>query len=463
MQLGLCTSATDLGGYFASQNIGVQYSPYDATVYLNGATTTYGSTQRITAVFDFIFDAATGKCWVAVNGTLLGGNPDAGTGEMATFTTTSPVFPVTQAYGISWDVNFGQRPWDYTIATASSFVSLNTYNLPTSTIVKGNTVMDATLYTGNGGASQVITNAGTFKPDLVWMKTRNQAYGHLLFDSIRGTSLYLQSNSTGADISDSTMFSSFNSNGFTVGSSGFTNGSGNTEVGWQWQAGQGSTSTNTNGSITSTVSVNASAGFSVVTYTGTNTATNTVGHGLGVTPNCWLIKNRTSTSNWVFNYVYNGVVYYLFLNSTQAGVAQGSPWSTLPTSSVVTLGGSDTNTCAAANNYVMYPFANISGYSQFGVFTGNGSADGAFIYLGFRPKFFMLKSTTTVEDWFIWDSVRGAYNVNSPVLYPNLNSAEATNSAFDFVSNGIKMRAASSLTYMYLAFAENPFKNSLAR
>ena len=130
MQLGLCTSATDLGGYNVSQNIGVQYNPYDADVSVNGSATSYGSTQRITAVFDFIFDASTGKCWVAVNGTLLGGNPDAGTGQMATFTTTSPVFPVTQAYGSSWDVNFGQRPWDYTISTASGFKSLNTYNLP---------------------------------------------------------------------------------------------------------------------------------------------------------------------------------------------------------------------------------------------------------------------------------------------------------------------------------------------
>ena len=130
MQLGLCTSDSDLGGYNVSHNIGVQYAPYDALYFLNGATTSYGSTQRITAVFDFIFDATTGKCWVAVNGTLLGGNPDAGTGEMATFTTTSTVFPVTQAYGSSWNVNFGQRPWDYTIATASGFKSLNAFNLP---------------------------------------------------------------------------------------------------------------------------------------------------------------------------------------------------------------------------------------------------------------------------------------------------------------------------------------------
>jgi hypothetical protein len=130
MQLGLCTSDSDLGGYNVSQNVGVQYNPYDAQVTVNGSATSYGSTQRITAVFDFIFDATTGKCWIAVNGTLLGGNPDAGTGEMATFTTTSPVFPVTQAYGSSWDVNFGQRPWDYTIATASGFKNLNTFNLP---------------------------------------------------------------------------------------------------------------------------------------------------------------------------------------------------------------------------------------------------------------------------------------------------------------------------------------------
>jgi hypothetical protein len=340
--------------------------------------------------------------------------------------------------------------------------------LPTSTIVKGNTVMDATTYTGNA-TGQSITNSAAFKPDLVWLKQRSGgASFNLLYDSIRGVGKYLASNSTGAEANIATSLTAFNSNGFTVGvdPSGADTGWNSltqTEVAWQWQAGQGSTSSNTNGTITTTVSVNASAGFSVVTYSGVNTSPSTVGHGLGVTPNCWLIKNRTSTSNWVFNYVYNGVVYYLFLNSTAAAAAQGSPWSTLPTSSVITLGGSDTNTNASGSNYVMYPFANISGYSQFGVFTGNGSTDGAFIYLGFRPKFFMLKNTAAVEDWFIWDSVRGAYNVNSPVLYPNLSSAEGTNSAFDFVSNGIKMRVGSAQTYMYLAFAENPFKNSLAR
>jgi hypothetical protein len=342
--------------------------------------------------------------------------------------------------------------------------------LPTSTIVKGNTVMDATLYTGTL-LSNAITNAAAFKPDLVWLKSRSAATNNELTDSVRSVTKALISNSTAAEATDVQGLTAFNTNGFTVGTNTDYNNLSATYVAWQWQAGQGSSSSNTNGSITSTVSVNASAGFSVVTYSGSNSSPNTVGHGLGVAPAVWLIKNRTSGSgNWVYNFIYSGAVTYLFLNSTQAGAAQGSPWSTLPTSSVITLGGSDTNTCAAGNNYVMYAWTPIAGFSAFGSYTGNGSTDGPFVYTGFRPKFILWKPTGLAgTDWVLIDTSRDAYNVASQYLLPNSSAAEGSLALADILSNGFKLRTSSAGNnssggaVIYAAFAENPFRNSLAR
>ena len=437
-------------------------------------------------IIQVAYNATNGNIWFGRNGTWYPatnggtvGDPAANTNPTVVGVSGLTPTAINYGNGTKWDLNFGQRPFSYTPPTG--YVALNTYNLPTSTIVKGNTVMDATLYTGNG-STQTITNAAAFKPDLVWIKGRSSSsQDHTLVDSVRGVSRRIRSNATTAEVLESGFtVTAFNSSGFTAvddtnggynvnGSIGGTFSGAALYVGWQWQAGQGSTSSNTNGTITSTVSVNASAGFSVVTYTGTNTATNTVGHGLGVAPTIWLIKNRTSGSgNWVYNYIYSGAVNYAFLNSTNAGAAQGSPWSTLPTSSVITLGGSDTNTCAAGNNYVMYAWTPIAGFSAFGSYTGNGSADGPFVYTNFQPKFVLIKASSTTSQWVLWDAARNTYNVTNSILYPNLSAAE-TSFSIDILSNGFKFRESggagndSGVTYIYAAFASNPFKNSLAR
>jgi len=472
--LGLSTPAGSTTGTWAVES----NQATDAINRDQGTATSYGGGTYFTTgqVCMVAVDQASGKIWWGKNGTWFSsGDPATGANAAATsIPTTATLFPVATCYGASpvLQFNFGQRPFTYTPPTG--FVALNTYNLPTSTIVKGNTVMDATLWTGNG-ATRSIVNDAAFKPDLVWSKARSAAIAGLMYDSVRGATKYLQTNVTSAEGTGSDSLTAFNSNGFALGADTSTTGvnqNGTTYVGWQWQAGQGSTSSNTNGTITSTVSVNASAGFSVVTYTGTNTATNTVGHGLGVAPAIWLIKNRTSGSgNWVYNYIYSGAVNYAFLNSTAAGAAQGSPWSTLPTSSVVTLGGSDTNTCAAANNYVMYAWTPIAGFSAFGSYTGNGSADGPFTYLGFRPKWVMIKRTDTAGfDWNIVDTSRNTYNVTTSRLWADLSNAEdSSDNVCDITSNGFKLRStntntnASGGTYIYMAFAENPFKNALAR
>jgi hypothetical protein len=336
--------------------------------------------------------------------------------------------------------------------------------------------MAATTYTGNG-TTQSISNAVngiSFQPDFAWFKNRSGANNHALYDSVRGRALGLISNATNAEQSASAGndLVSFDSNGVSLGPvEDFTsvNGSAQSIVAWQWNAG-GSTVTNTSGTISAQVRANPTAGFSVVTYTGAG-GVSTIGHGLGVAPSFFVVKNRTQASDWECYFATLGNTTRIVLNSTAAQVTGVNGWnSTSPTSTVFTVnGGTAGNT--AGNNHLAYCFAAVAGYSAFGKYTGNGSADGPFVYLGFRPRFVMVKSSTVVVNWLVYDTARDAYNVMNAELFPNTSGAEVTASTndFDFLSNGFKCRRGGTIsnqsgeTYIYMAFAENPFKNSLAR
>ena len=441
-----------------------------ARYYCNEAGSyTYNASQPSFGVGDTIgmtFDSTTGEFKFNVNN-----------GSFHTIATKTldgrSWFPAGNVYasGDQFDFNFGQRPFAYTPPTG--FVRLNTYNLPDSTIKKGNTVMDATLYDGNS-STQTVTNAGGFKPDMVWMKARSIAYNNLLHDSVRGVTQLLIPNGTDADQTVTDGITSFNSNGFSLGANGSYNQSTRTYVGWQWQAGQGSTSSNTSGTITSTVSVNTTAGFSVVTYTGTGSLA-TVGHGLGVAPSMVIVKARGTPAgtarNWFVYHTSAGNTQYLELNTTSSAGANSGFWNnTSPTSTVFTV-----NTNAGVNysaaTYVAYCWAEIAGFSKFGSYTGNGSADGPFVYTGFRPKFLMFKTTTIIGHWVIVDTSRNTYNVIDNSIYPDTAGSEInTITDVDFLSNGFKWRGVlanetnvNGEVYIYMAFAENPFKNALAR
>jgi hypothetical protein len=333
--------------------------------------------------------------------------------------------------------------------------------------------MDATLYTGTG-TTQVIVDQAQFKPDFVWIKSRSAAENNCLFDSVRGVTNYLFSNSTISEQNYGTFgVTAFNSNGFTViGGSGYAvNTSAATYVGWQWQAGQGSSSSNTSGTITSTVSVNTTAGFSVVTYTGTG-VTATIGHGLGVAPAMIITKNRTTAgTSWITYHSALGATKGIYLDLTNAAATSNQFWNNVaPTSSVFTVyGGNDSN--ANANAVVAYCWAEIAGFSKFTSYTGNGSADGPFIFTGFRPKWLMIKRTDSTQNWIIVDTSRDTYNVANKRLLANSSAAEDTGipNYVDLLSNGFKCRDsnisynASGGTYIVMAYAENPFKNSNAR
>ena len=453
------------------------------SVYNNGTSLATGLTTFADGdVVQIAYDGT--YIYFGKNGTWLNSAvPSSGTGGYTVAAGTYAfAFGVTSNTSQTGTVigNFGQRPFTYTAPTG--FVALNTYNLSTPTIANGAAYMAATLYTGNNSTLAVTNtvNGVSMQPDLLWLKTRSGGGTHVLYDSVRGNTKFINSNTTAADTTQgaSTGLTSFNSNGFTLAAdilvgAGTTNSNGITFVAWQWYTNGGSTASNTSGSITSTVSAGATQGFSVVTYTGTG-ANATVGHGLGVAPSMIIVKARSfSPSSWSVYTSTTGAGNELLLNSTAASAASANSWnSTAPTSSVFSVGtAASTNQSSAT--YVAYCFAAVAGYSAFGSYTGNGSTDGPFIYTGFRPRFVLFKnsSNATGYDWIIWDSSRQQYNVMGPALNPNLIAAESTPALnqVDILSNGFKFRNTGAATngsgdtIIYAAFAENPFKYSLAR
>ena len=453
--------------------------------YPNGALDVAGSRLGTFSTFttgDIIgiaIDCDNGAAYVSKNNTWQNsGVPTSGASKTGAVVTWTPTSTYTQYVAVaqyntsSASTNFGQRAFSYTPPT--NFNSVNTYNLPTSTIVKGNTVMDATTYTGTGTTGLAITNAGSFKPDFVWIKLRSTSGWHQLQDSNRGSGYVLYSNVTDAEANKvGTSQIQFDSGGFTlIGSSpgnGDINTNGSTFVGWQWQAGQGTNTSNTSGSITSTVSVNATAGFSVVTYTGNGSNGATVGHGLGVTPAMIIFKRRDAAEIWVVSHqsLANTANNYLELASNV--VTQTATGWLSKTSSTFGFPTTYTATNVNASPYVAYCWSEIAGFSKFGSYVGNGSTNGTFVYTGFRPKFVLTKSTGVAHDWNIWDSSRSPYNAAGLLLQPNSSGAEQSPYNVDLLSNGFKFYDSNSTwngsgeTYIYMAFAENPFKNALAR
>ena len=451
----------------------VRYGTGGSTATLiTGCTSAPTGSQIIMVAFDFT--GGNRNVWFGLQGTW-GVNASSQTGVPSTgafpHLTTTQLTDICRLYFSNGDtnafsINFGQRPFSYT--PPSGFVALNTFNLPTPTILQGNKYMDATLYTSSGGV-QVITNQGQFRPDFVWTKVRGAVSNHTQVDSVRGADKYLVSNSTAAEGTDANYVTSFNSNGFSLGSSNYS--SGNTLVAWQWQAGQGTNTSNTSGTITSTVSVNTTAGFSVVTWTGNGTIGATIGHGLGVAPSMIIVKQRSGTESWATYHISLGATKYLNLNQTIAAATSITRWNnTTPSSTVITFYNDDV-TNRSGGTYVAYCWAEIAGFSKFGSYTGNGSADGPFVYLGFRPEFVLLKSTTTAgSNWWIYDTARSTFNAADSLLFPNLNIAEFSGGVqLDILSNGFKFRNfandgnKSGDTFIYAAFAEHPFKNSNAR
>ena len=334
-----------------------------------------------------------------------------------------------------------------------------------TTIKKPSDYFNTKLYTGNGG-TQSITGVG-FQPDFTWIKSRSAGSWHHMGDVVRGADKRLQTNSTNAESTVTTGITSWDSDGFSLGSNGDTNASSETFASWNWKA-NGTGVANTDGSISSTVSANTTSGFSIVSWTSLASGSNyTVGHGLGSTPAMIIVKGRHESNSWqVYHHKNTSAPETEYLDLSTADATADYPvWNdTAPTSSVFTCGtwsGFD-----AGGTMIAYCFADVQGFSKFGSYTGNGNADGTFVYTGFKPAFVLLKhSSGGTDNWNLYDNKRLGYNANYSFLVPNESNAEntgATTAPLDLLSNGFKIRAStghsnsSGETYIYMAFAEQP-------
>ena len=327
-----------------------------------------------------------------------------------------------------------------------------------TTIKKPSDYFNTKLYTGTG-SSQGITGV-EFQPDFTWIKDRDNSRNHQLYDVIRGAGYVLYSDLTNAQGDDINRLSSFDSDGFSLGTSADVNDNNQNYASWNWLGANG-TAANTDGSISSTVSANTTSGFSIVSYTGNGSSGATVGHGLGVTPKMIIVKRLAGGStNWGIYHEAMGNTATLFF-TTGAKDTDVSYWNnTSPTSSVFTLGSSTLGN--AANTYIAYCFSEVKGYSKFGSYVGNGSTDGTFVYTGFKPAFVMIKCTDLARSWQMHNNKSDPFNSVTRRLFANLGDAEVSNTDLDFLSNGFKVKATdlnmngSGNNYIYMAFAEAP-------
>ena len=331
-------------------------------------------------------------------------------------------------------------------------------------------------WTGNGSDPRTITFDGNsdMQPDWVWEKSRSLAYQHNIYDSVRGGGKGVVTNTTAAEVSNNAngYISAFTSDGFTL-TAGSTNNeqlneNTTTYVGWGWKAGTSFTNDASGtgiGTIDSAGSVSTDAGFSITKFTadGNNL---TAAHGLGVAPTMIITKNLSISKQWSVYHSSLGAGKAIFLNVTDVADTDNTYWNnTAPTSTTLSYGTWSGNN--NGNEIIAYCFAEKKGYSKFGSYTGNGNADGTFVYTGFKPAWVLIKWVGGTSDWYIYDNKINPFNVMSKVFAPNIANAEITTSRLmDFTSNGFKNRGSGTTTnasggnYIYMAFAENPFVTS---
>ena len=450
-----------------------------------GSRTSYGASYQSGDIIGVAFDADADTLTFYKNNTSQGtaftgmsGRSDNGLVPFVQAYTTTPF-----AFNFGQDSSFASNKapqgnqdsngiGDFYYTPPTGYLALCNENLPeddTFELLKGEQPSDhfnTVLYTGNDLASQSITGVG-FQPDFTWIKERDSTSHHFLMDAVRGATKFLQSSTTNAEVDNSDVLQSFDSDGFTVGTSGGTNAN-NTYVAWNWKAG-GTPVSNTDGSITSSVSANTTAGFSIVSFTSNNQA-DTIGHGLSSAPDMIILKNRDSAYNWSVYHSSQGNTGRGVLNNTDSWYDFSGFWNnTTPTSTVFSI-GSHIEFGGSTGNMIAYCWHSVPGFSKFGSYQGNSSTNGPFVYTGFRPAFVMVKSTTSTHDWVMEDNTRSNYNPADEYVIANDSQVESSNTynMTDFLSNGFKLRDTQNgmngtNTYIYIAFAENPFKYTNAR
>jgi len=453
-------SITNYYAYYSGAPTALVYL-INGNKFIAGTSTSFISAFATSDVVGFALDADAGSLAVYQNGTLQGTITGLSYGSYSPMVAPSAVGSCT--------FNFGQKSFSQTPPTG--FKKINAYNLDDPAVVPGD-YFNAINYTGTGASSTSIAGLG-FQPDFLWVKSRTNAERHIVVDAVRGSSKEFSTSDTGDDTNRTDFVTSLDSDGFTVGTGAPTNRDGDSLIAWAWKAGN-TTTLNEDGAITSNTSVSTSAGISIATYRGTGSST-TVGHGLGVAPDFVIVKARNTSyganaGDWIVWHKDFSATERIYLNYTLAkATGQTTTWnSTLPSSTVVSLGNNIHVNYSSTSDYVMYSFAEVDGFSKFGSYVGNANADGPFIYTGFRPRWILMKSSSNASTvWQIFDSAREQFNPFEQSLRSDSNVAEPydTASPVDFLSNGFKLRGAGSSwnnyntgTWIYAAFAEQPFK-----
>ncbi len=458
------SSVSDVVYYFSNGNKSV-----------NGTVTSYGATWTTGDVIGVACDADSGTVTFYKNGSSQGSisyDPSEKTVFFGNWGTTGyfvlnhgqdSTFAGNTTAGGNSDAN---GVGDFKYAPPSGFLALCSANLPEPTIVDGSEHFNTVLWSGDSVDNRDITGIG-FDADLTWFKARSNTNSNGLFDTVRGNSNPngLSSNSISAEFDWTGIFKGHITDGFTVGTDSAVNQSGQTYVAWNWKAG-GTAVSNTDGSITSQVS--AGEYMSICTWTGNGTSGATIGHGLNKIPSMLIVKRRNTANGWPVYHEALGTGSEVYLNYTQATTSSNF-WITSPTSSVFSVSNSDyVNT--SSDTYVGYAFANLDGACKVGSYIGNGSTNGPFVYTGFRPSFILTKESSSTSGWNLRDNKRSPENVVNEALQANTAGVELTSGYdVDFLSNGFKLRTSlsdsntSGQTYIYLAFAENPFKYANAR
>jgi len=463
--------------------------------YRTGGNDSGKTTYTTNEIVSVAFDADTGKIWWRKSGGSWedSGNPVTGANPSYTASSYSELMPfVGGEDGGGVVANFGQDSsfagnktaqgnqdsndiGDFYYEPPSGYLALCTSNLP-DVAVTPSEHFNTILWTGDDTDDRSITGVG-FQPDWTWNKRRNHTASHMSYDAVRGATKNLLVDVNNAENTEANAVQAFESDGFQVGDDANSNSSSYNFVAWNWKA-NGSGSANTAGDINSTVSVNTDAGFSIVGYTGNGGSNQTVGHGLSSTPDMVILKGRTDAGAWYVGHIGLSTNEALELDTNsakfnvttgQAGGGLGARGATTFTLADGTVSASNVN--RSGNTYIAYCFHSVDGYSKVGSYTGNGDADGTFVYTGFRPAWIMLKVIShSGERWELFDTARSTINPSNHRLSPNENSAEVTGyNSPDILSNGFKFRGAagytndSGKTYIYLAFAETPFKYSNAR
>jgi hypothetical protein len=478
---GIAKKPINLSDSVAQTNVWAYHS--NGNRYVNGSGSAMGATYTTGDLIGIAFDADSGTLYGYKNGVLQG--------TVATGLTSDSYFAVANSYSSSnWLVNFGQKPFKY--APPDGFQPLNAANVrPSTVITRPDRYVGVTTYSGNGGTIGI--SSYSFKPDLVWTKSRTSTYDNALFDSVRGATYRLTSNTQGGSNPEATTLTAFTNNGFTGGDSLYLNGNGEPYVAWAWKAGGGGITTSfwkddvdygtaaaaglTGGDITPTgASIGTKQGFSILKFTApSDSGTKTISHGLSQTPEFYIFKETNRSSAWyIFHHsVCDTNAKFMRFDATDLQSGAGNVWGNLPTSSLISIQNGSLNAVSSQN--ILYAWHSVPGLQKFGTYTGNANADGPFVELGFSPKVIWIKrSSTGGGNWICFDIERDKYNFTYKALYLNSNTLEGDLSSYtplDILSNGFKLRDnASTLTgntnlnisggtYIYCAWAEAPSFN----